>query len=257
MSSNSTYYSSPLVHTLLSLILIATPHYAFADESNGWEVTISPYLWVTGQEGEVATLPPAAPAELDISFSDVLEDLDMTLMGIVLARKDRIGIFGELFYVTVSPDVDTADLLYTGGDYDQDVWAISLGVSYALLQSDGNILDAVVGVRHWNLENELKLDAGILPAIQVKEEESWNDTFAGLLWQTRLGESWYLTAWGMTAVAGDSDSHWDAYAAIGYDYSDSFSLSAGYRHQEVDYKNDDFLYDIKLSGPIIGLVFRL
>ena len=83
--------------------LLVLPLNALAAEEDKWTFTVAPYLWVTGQEGDVATLPPAEPAELDISFNDVLEDLDMTLMGIVEARKGKIGIFGEIFYVSSFP----------------------------------------------------------------------------------------------------------------------------------------------------------
>ena len=56
-------------------------------------------------------------------------------------------------------------------------------------------------------------------------------------------------------MAGDSDSAWDVMASVGYEIKDDFSLTVGYRHQEVDYREGDFLFDVELSGPIIGLVF--
>lgn len=38
-------------------------------------------------EGEVATLPPADPAEIDLSFSDVLENLDLSLMCLLVSAS--------------------------------------------------------------------------------------------------------------------------------------------------------------------------
>jgi opacity protein-like surface antigen len=244
------------VYGAILLALIVFPLNALAADDDKWTFTVAPYLWVTGQEGKVATLPPAGPADLDISFSDVIDDMDMTLMGLVAARKGRIGIFGEVFHVDISSDIDTGDILYSGGDYNQDLWAISLGVSYAVLQNNESLLDMVVGVRFWDLDNELKLDAGILPDARSREQESWNETFVGLRARTGLGEAWFLTGWGMVAVAGDSDTSWDVYAGAGYEYSDSISLTLGYRHQEIEYENGDFLYDIRMSGPVTGLSFR-
>jgi hypothetical protein len=43
---------------------------------------------------------------------------------------------------------------------------------------------------------------------------------------------------------------------LGYRFSRWLSAHGGYRHIKVDYKNGDFLYDLELSGPIIGAVFR-
>lgn len=88
------------------------------------------------------------------------------------------------------------------------------------------------------------------------EQESWNEAFFGLRGRTGLGEAWFLTGWGMVAVAGDTDTSWNVYAGAGYEYSDSISLTPGYRPQEIKYENGDFLYDIRMSGPITGLRFR-
>ena len=35
------------------------------------------------------------------------------------------------------------------------------------------------------------------------------------------------------------------------------SLVGGYRHQDVDYHDGDFLFDVEMSGPIFGLMLRL
>ena len=71
----------------------------------------------------------------------------------------------------------------------------------------------------------------------------------GKVW---LNHKWLLTAWGVTAFAGDSDSAWDVPGTVTYEYSDSISFSAGYRHQEVDYDNGNFLFDVEMSSPIMG-----
>ena len=38
--------------------------------------------------------------------------------------------------------------------------------------------------------------------------------------------------------------------------SDSVTLDAGYRYLAIDYKNGGFLFDVALSGPIIGASIR-
>ena len=96
------------------LVLLVLPVSGYAGDSDEWVFTATSYLWVTGQEGEVATWPPAAPAELDISFSDVVEDMDMALMGFLEARHGRFGVFGEVFYVGVSDDGKTPGRFFSG-----------------------------------------------------------------------------------------------------------------------------------------------
>jgi hypothetical protein len=241
--------------TLILLLVLHTNAFAEADEP--WKFSVAPYLWVTGQEGQVATLPSTPPIDLDISFGDIIENLDMTLMGIVEARKNRFGLFSEIFYVGISVDADVPSDLYSDADYEQDLWGISLGGSFALTQDANHYLNAVAGIRFWDLDNTIKFRGGLLPAQKVSEQESWSDFFVGLKGRKDLNDRWLLNGWAIVAVAGDSDSSFDLFGGVGYKFSDTFSLDVGYRHHEIEYENRGFLYDVEMSGPIVGLVFQL
>lgn len=248
------YKGSGFRNILLLVILALT---GSVNASDDWSYTVTPYLWITGQEGKVATLPPAPPADLDISFSDVIDNLDIALMGLAEARKGRFGIFSELFYVGISADAATPGGFYSGADYEQDLWGLSLGGSYEMSQSSKYQVHAVTGVRFWLLDNDLDLKAGLLPATRVSERENWADLFVGLRGRAEIDAKWYVSGWAVSAVAGDSDTSWDVFGGVGYKYSDSFSLNLGYRHQVVDYRDGQFLFDIEMSGPTVGLLFRL
>lgn len=242
---------------LLFVATILLPCCALAENSKDWTFTVAPYVWATGMKGEVATLPPAAPAEIDLSFSDVVEGLDISLMGLVEARKGRFGAFGELFYVGVSADADTPGPFYAQTEYEQDLWALSVGGSYAVIQDQARHLDVVGGVRYWDMDNQIELDAGVAPSAKRSERESWMDLFIGLKGRARIDQRWYVTGWAVSAVAGGSDTAWDVLAAVGYEIDDDFSLTVGYRHQEVDFRDGEFIFDVELSGPIVGLVWRI
>ena len=41
---------------------------------------------------------------------------------------------------------------------------------------------------------------------------------------------------------------------LGYSFSDSFSVVAGYRALSVDYETDDFKFDVTEQGPLIGTI---
>ena len=71
------------------------------------------------------------------------------------------------------------------------------------------------------------------------------------------GVSAYL--FGLADVGGfgvSSDSTWQVMGALSYRLTDRIIARAGYRHLEVDYDNDGFVYDVELSGPILGVSFR-
>lgn len=222
-------------------------------KNSDWSYSVTPYLWITGQKGKVASLPPAEPVDLDVSFSDVIDNMDMSFMGLFEARNGRFGLFSEIFYIGISTDADTAGKFYSDAEYKQDLWGLSVGASYSLSQNKTHLLDGVVAFRFWDLDNELKLNAGRLPTTKTSEHESWQDTLLGFRGKVWLNQKWSISGWGVTAVAGDSDSAWDVFGAVSYEYSDTTRFSVGYRHQEVDYDQGDFLFDVEMSGPILGV----
>lgn len=164
---------------LFASVMIATPLLSYGESNDDWTSTVAPYVWATGLEGKVATLPPAAPAEIDLSLSDVLDDLDMTLMGLAEARKGRFGLFGEVFYVDITADAKTPGPFYSGAGYEQALWGLSLGGAYAVLQDEAKHIDVVAGLRYWDLDNEIDLEAGAAAAAKRSERESWTDFFVG------------------------------------------------------------------------------
>ena len=56
--------------------------------SEDWQVSVTPYLWGVSLKGDVTV--KGKTAEVDLSFSDILEDLDMALLFEAEARKNRV-----------------------------------------------------------------------------------------------------------------------------------------------------------------------
>ena len=48
---------------------------------------------------------------------------------------------------------------------------------------------------------------------------------------------------------------WQVQAALGYRFSESLSLTAGYRYLHYDYINDDYAWDVETRGAYLGLGF--
>ena len=252
MHSNNVIFSSRAI----IFLLIIWPACSLANENDPWKFSFTPFVWITGQEGEVATLPPAAPADIDISFSDVVDSLDISLMALLEARKGRVGLFSELFYIGISEDVDTPGPFYSEAEFEQDFFGLTLGASYAFLQNNSSFIDALVGVRLWFLDTDLELEPDLLSATKTSESENWEDYIIGVKGRHKLSEHWYINGWGAIAIAGESDSAWDVMGGIQYLRNRKMHFTLGYRHQEVDYDNSDFLFDVEMSGPILGATFR-
>jgi len=124
------------------------------------------------------------------------------------------------------------------------------------VETDNSSLDAMVGLRYSFLDNEFDLDAGIFPATAIDHKEDWLDPLVGIKGRAKIGYNLYVSGWAMAAVAGNSDSAFDLFGGIGYEFSASRSLIVGYRYLSVDYEDGAFLFDVELAGPVIGFTFR-
>ena len=208
-------------------------------------------------EGDVATLPNTQPAEIDIAFEDILDNLDMTLMGVIKVRKNKLLLFSEIFYIDLNTDeVDTPGAIFSSVNYEEQMTILTFGGDYQWRHENGYI-DFMGAVRYWELDNELSLEAGVLPDENTSGREDWLDPILGANFRYNLSGPWSINGWLFSAVGGDSDSATDLYAGAGYHFSDELILKAGYRQQKVDYDKDGFLFDVEMSGPIIGLSFVL
>jgi hypothetical protein len=227
-----------------------------AHTADDWSYSFAPYVFALGLKGDIATLPPAGPAEVDIPFSDIWDHLDIALMGVGEARKGRFGLWGDLFYSRLSADADTPGRFFSGADYEQTLSFITAGGSWRMVESSNANLDMIAALRYSRLDNELDLDDGTLPGRKVEHDEDWVDPLIGVKGKMKFSNNWFVSGWAFGAVGGDSDSAYDLFGGLGYAFSDSHSLVAGYRHLEVDYENGDFLFDVEMAGPMLGFTFR-
>src|SRR6478672_9396108 len=106
-----------LAAVTLALGLLRTSP-ALADESSdGWHVSLSPYLWLTGVSGDLTAPFPLPGRDVDVDFGDLVDHLDGAFMGKGEVRYDRFGVLGDLLYLKVSgtnahdpaslPNIDT------------------------------------------------------------------------------------------------------------------------------------------------------
>jgi hypothetical protein len=138
-------------------------------------------------------------------------------------------------------------------------WIVSAAGFYRLIEQDGAFLDGMAGLRYWSVDSSLKLGAGILPARESSNREDWVDPIIGLKGLTvPLGASKFFVS-GALVLGGfgvGSDFMWDGLLNLGYQWTAMFSTTVGYRYLDVDYDEDDFLYDVSQDGLVLGLSWR-
>jgi hypothetical protein len=238
---------------------------AIADERNqstgipdDWSLNVSPYVWAAGLEGSVAPFPGAPEGDVDASFKDILDHLDMAGMIFAQLRYRRFAAYTDLVYTSVSADSDTP----LGAPFDEvelenDIFIGTFGGAYRPIETDHASLDLLLGVRAWSVDTDLSLQDGAQPDQDIEHNENWIDPMIGAQGRYQFDNGIFLAS--LVQVGGfgvGSDLTWDALGAIGYQFNDSISAVAGYRHLEVDYDHRGFVFDVELSGPVIGMTIH-
>ena len=108
----------------LLMLVGATPAAAqstdAADTGDRWLVRIAPYLWATSLDGNATVA--GIKSDVDLSFSDILEDLSLAGMLLADLQKGRFGVAVNTVYARLTPENEvgpfeiktTSDMLQLG-----------------------------------------------------------------------------------------------------------------------------------------------
>jgi hypothetical protein len=252
--------SSPKIQVVvaLALLLVAAPLQAQAPagtEARKWEYRLTPYLWTAGLDGTLGA--GGRTADVDLSFSDIIEDLDFAAMLTFEARRGPRVFLLDTTYTDTSDDAETPGPLFSGGDFTSKQLMVDLEVGQRVSQSPKLSVDALVGLRYWNVKNELDLEAGTAPAVEVRSSKSWLDPVLGALARASLSPKWNASLkFDIGGFGIASDFTWQFFAGFNYALSQKGSLVFGYRYLDVDYDDDGFVYDVATHGPLLGYQFK-
>lgn len=210
-----------------------------------------------GIEGDLATLSGLPPVDVDWSFTDVLDHLDLAFASFLEARHGAFSILTELSYLRLSGEADLRGPLLDEAKLTSGVLFVTGFATYQAMMGKAWRLDALAGARLWHARTELDFGSGLLPGRTSDESEVWVDPLVGARIRVELGRG--VSATGLVDVGGfdlGSAVTWELMATFGFRFNDGISAHAGYRHMRVDYEHGQFLYDVELSGPIIRATFR-
>lgn len=215
--------------------------------TDSWKYGAGIYVWGASIEGEAANGAP-----IDMSFSDILDNLDMTFMGTFFAQKNKWTFGLDAIYLKIGDKPNT----WQPGDgptltnIQLKSWIFTPTVAYRFMESEKLDLNIVAGARYFKMEPYIEIS----PLPGISDSGSVTDGIVGLRGEYDINEKWYMP-FQFDVGGGDSDSTWHAFAAVGYRY-ENFDLIAGYRHMEWEFDTGTPLKDISMSGPIIGALFK-
>lgn len=217
--------------------------------------TASAYLWATGLEGRMRTLPPFPAANVNIGFDQVMKNFDGGIMGAGELRYDRYLAFFDVIASKISPGKSINPAGYPGS-----VKVVSgsftglAAAGYRWVDDPRYSIDGFVGIRGFNMRNALKVQ--IVPvALKLTNTEAWVDAVVGGRVRVNFTKEWHSMLMGFVGTGG-SRYLWDIFGGVGYDFNQSYSVFAGYRAMKVDYRRGSFVFDALQHGPLVGFQSR-
>lgn len=242
----------------LALVALAPPAQAQGQgQGQDTEVLLTGYLFASALDGRASVTSNLPPASVDLSFGDVLDDLDFGVMSAVEVRRGKWGFVGDLMYSKVSPSGSVPVVPRLGARLEQRSLTLQ-GTAYYRVHEDANLtVDLGGGLRYWNVDNSGSVALAVGPAVTFADDANWTDPVIAARMNARLGEQWTMTlAADYGGFGVGSDETWQLLGTLNWQTSDRVSLRAGYRVLSVDYEDDGFVYDIRMKGPVVGVTVR-
>lgn len=228
-------------------IAAATPAVA----EDGWEYTGLIYLWGAGIGGETVT-----GEDVDVSFSDILDNLEFGIMGTLEARNGPWAIFGDAIYLNIADDQEAAvgPGIPVTADVDVQGFVFTTGVGYDLVSTAQYRLNGFGGLRYLDMDTNVNIGLGG-GSQRVRDAFSNWDAIVGLRGQYELADRWDLNYYADIGT-GNTDLTYQAALAVDYNF-EKWSLTLGYRHLAWQDLNDSqSLTDVDFSGPFLGAKFQ-
>ena len=243
---------------ILGAALLVTASPAIAED---WTFSIEPYLLAANIEGD-AGMGRINGAPVDVSFSRILETLDMAAMIHFEAHSaNGWGFILDYGFMDLSDDIFGE----RGGIIDARVrQGILEGLLVKQSRNPSTGLEYFAGFRWWDNKVGVVIDPAILPGdIVRKVDASWVDLVIGARWMRPLNDRWKFSVKGDVGGFG-IEADFTSSLALGavYSFSDRYALDLQYKAMWVDFEDGTagqpgaFSYDTVTHGPIVGFQFN-
>jgi hypothetical protein len=238
-----------------------------AARRGGWQFALTPVFWVPAQCGEVGLRGQTFDVDLSIgdTLESVVDNFRLAAMGRFEARCRKWSILLDVIYLDLGNEEQVA--LPGGGTTEVD-WGLEMLVAQGLVGYEfarsrlgcGDrcftptvAFDAIGGARLYALGVDVDFD----PGPSGDGSQTWVDPVVGLRAIFRVTPD--LSVGVLANVGGfgiGSDLSWQLVGGIDWSVGRCVSLNAGWMVLDVDYEDGDFRYDVRMSGPYLGVTFR-
>ncbi|MEZ5304745.1 MAG: hypothetical protein R3F11_29475 [Verrucomicrobiales bacterium] len=135
---------------------------------DGWKISLWSYGWLAGLEGTTGI--KGITSEVDVPFSKILDNLDMTASMNIEAQRGRWGGWIDAMYLKVSAGGETPDPLLDNASLELKQVVAEAAIFYRVWDGEAGSLDVYGGARYMRMDGELNLrlsDEGVRDASEA------------------------------------------------------------------------------------------
>ena len=236
--------SALLISTLFWVQTASAQSYqGYEDNSDQWRSTLSGYLWALSMDGTAGVM--GNEIDIDLSFSDLADDLDFALSLRFESHKGNLGYFLDGMAIRLKPETTVM-----GVTISQEVNSF-IGEVGGIYHFNPKV-EGIYGVRYQAMDVEVDL-----PGMTVGGDVDWADIFVGLRYVPVRTDKWHVWLRGDVG-GGDSDITWNGVLGAGYHFNNRWMLGGAYRILVNDFEQDGFKWDVNYEGVavILGYTFQ-
>ncbi len=252
-------HATSLLRTPLGALALTTFAGLGAAQDDEWNWNLTPYAWATDVAFD-AELGGRQVVSETIPVEDLLEDIDLTFQGRVEAQRGAHGVLLDLFYVSMSDEVNGLALPKGAGTADLD-WRLDMTIADVAgiydPAGDRRGISFLYGARI--IDQRVQVDADFTTSSGSSAEhyetgETLIDALVGLRFREDLTSNLSFQT-ELDASSGGTDYTWSAFPSLNYSFGGGrYALVAGYRHMTIAFEEEgDLDGEMSLSGPLFGV----
>jgi hypothetical protein len=232
-------------HILITLALgctLAVPALR-AEETNHWTFDVAVYGLAPSMSGNIAV--KGIPADLDVGFDKIWDNLHSAGMGTVRVGYDRWALSTDVIYM----DLEGIKGPLTVGIQQ---WMVLPALEYRVHRQ----ITVFAGAEYNSISAQLSGPLSRNPS----GTQDWWDPIVGAQLSQPLGNHFSLNVRGdIGGFGAASDLTWQAFPYVNWQFAKWGALQLGYRWIYADYETGSgpnrFKYDVLTQGPQLGLTF--
>lgn len=240
----------------LGMLALSTMSAAAQDE--GWDVTAATYLWLPESRTGVATR--FGDVSTTLSASDAIDALDFGAMVAVDARKDDWALLIDIFYLDLTlKGAMPLGLVYSEAESRTRLSAISGYGLYTFQNGERLRFEGGAGLRVMSSDIELTMHGVTAQDYHSSLSDTWVDPVIALRTTAKLTDNVNGVLWldaGGFDIGESSKRTWQISGMVNWQINEKWTMGAGYRSLFVEREADGVPYDLRMSGPVLGVAMR-